>query len=87
MLVTVTNWLHCFLSERVLGLSVWSAEYYSYRLRFPVLMTMDNTVEPWYSCLNKDSNTQTYNQILQCSYACHGHSSTKEMKCVKGRLL
>jgi len=50
-------------------------------------MTMDNTVELWYSCLNKESNLQTYNQILQRSYACHGHSSTKEMKCVKGRLL
>jgi len=26
MLVTVTNWLHCFLPERVLGFNVWSAE-------------------------------------------------------------
>jgi hypothetical protein len=50
-------------------------------------MTMDNAVEPWYSCLNKDCNLQTYNQILQHSYACHGHASTKEMKCVKGTLL
>lgn len=82
MLVTVTHWLHCFLSERELESSVWCKVFRNISLH--LLQTMDNTTEHL---------VQLPEQVLQLTIKYYSTAmsvtlaGTKKIKCVVHMLL